>query len=84
MEAAIAVLLGFVVDIRPFLGGDSWTLGESALGFDTALGPGTLFQRYSFEAESTEALSTVQRQQLVELIDYMKPAHTHLVRIIEP
>jgi phage tail-like protein len=84
MESLISFVLGIQVDIRPYLGLASWTLGVSELGVDTALGPGTSFLRYSFEAVTDEDLTELQRRRMIELIEYMKPAHTHLIRVIEP
>jgi hypothetical protein len=59
-------------------------LGVSELGIDTALAGGTSFQKFSFEAVSPITLTETQRRRVIELINYMKPAHTHFIRLIEP
>lgn len=85
MEAMIAYVLGFNVDVRPYYDPDSfWILGLSALGSDTVLGPGSEFLKYSFEVESSINLTETQRRRLVEIVEWMKPAHTHFVRLLEP
>jgi phage tail-like protein len=85
MEALISYLIGVDVDIRPYAGDpDVWVLGDDELGESTYLGPGTQFLLYAFEGESPDALSETQRRRILEVIDYMKPAHTHMVRLLEP
>ncbi len=63
---------------------DALILGESELGVSWSLGPGSSFQRYSFTVTSLHVLTVLQRQQLTAIVDYMKPAHTHFVSLIEP
>lgn len=85
IEATVAFILGFEIDVQPFLNpAGTWTLGVSALGQDTILGPGTSFLRYSFQVEVFQDLTEVQRRRLIEIVNYMKPAHTHFIRLIEP
>ncbi len=48
------------------------------------LGPGTSFALYSFEIISPIALTQEQRDRITDIANYMKPAHTHLIQIIEP
>ena len=61
-----------------------FALGESELGVDWELGPSDRFARYAFDVEVTRALSERERRVLRELVDYLKPAHTHFVELIEP
>jgi phage tail-like protein len=61
-----------------------WILGVSDLGDDTDLAPGTSRERFSFDIVSPVFLSDEQRTQIRQIAEYMKPAHTHLVRILEP
>lgn len=81
--SVVRFFLGIDIDIVAFTE-EGWILGVSELDVDTILGPGTLRERYSFDAISPIALTDDQRAQIRQIIQYMKPAHTHLVRIIEP
>ena len=81
--AAVLFFLGIVVTITDYVG-DTLTLGESELGVDWSLGPAGSFALYAFDVHSPVALSDAQRTQLVALVQYMKPAHTHFVNLIEP
>jgi len=84
MEAVLSFFLGVVIDIQAYELGAVWSLGESELGDDTYLGPGTAFLHYAFEAVSPTALTQAQRDRLRDIVNYMKPAHTHFMRIVEP
>lgn len=85
IESVVNFLLNVPVDVRPYLGvGPTWVLGESELGIDTYLGPGTSFLRFSFEVETFVNVDETTRRRLIEIVQYMKPAHTHFVRLIEP
>ncbi len=61
---------------------DGWVLGESELGYDTRLAPSSRYQRYSFTLRVFAALTAVQTSQLTQIVDLMKPGHTHLVGIL--
>ncbi len=80
---AIRFFLGLEVDIRAYTG-EALVLGESLLGEDWVLGPGGTFAAYAFEVFAPRALSREERQRLRAIIEYMKPAHTHLARLVEP
>jgi phage tail-like protein len=85
IESVVNFILNISVDVRPYLGErPTWVLGESELGIDTFLGPGTSFLRFSFEVEAFINLDETTRRRLIEIVQYMKPAHTHFVRLIEP
>lgn len=58
--------------------------GETEPADVASLGPGTLFDLYSFVVISPVNLTAVQRDRITQIVDLMKPAHTHLVRIDEP
>jgi phage tail-like protein len=84
---------GIISTIRFFLGLEvtveaytsiGWILGEDLLGESTILGPGTSRERYSFDVIATVFLTDEQRTLIRKLVDYMKPAHTHLINIVEP
>ena len=85
IESVVNFILNVQVDVRPYLDfHPTWDLGLSELGVDTFLGPGTLFLRYSFEVEAFVNLNETTRRRLIEIVQYMKPAHTHFVKLIEP
>ena len=80
---AIRFFQGLEVRIVPF-NTTGWILGESELGEDTILGPSTQFALYAFNVEVDVILTEEQRTRLNFIVEYMKPAHTHFVNLIEP
>jgi len=84
IENAIRFFLGIdVAAITPFAG-TTLVLGESELGVDWELGPSNRFARYAFNVEVEVPLSDTERRQIRAIVDYLKPAHTHFVDLIEP
>jgi hypothetical protein len=83
MKNAIRFFLGLEVDITAYAG-EALILGESLLGEDWILGPSGFFSAYAFEVVVPRALSTEERPRLRQIVDYMKPAHTHFARLVEP
>jgi phage tail-like protein len=83
IKNAIRFFLGLEVEIVAY-SGEALVLGESLLGENWILGPAGSFAAYSFEVVVPRALSAEQRRRLRAIVDYMKPAHTHLARIVEP
>jgi len=84
IENAIRFFLGIdITTITPFAG-TTLVLGESELGVDWELGPSDRFARYAFDVEVDIPLSTTERSQIRAIVDYLKPAHTHFVQLIEP
>jgi hypothetical protein len=83
IKNAIRFFLGIEVDIVSYAG-EGLVLGESLLGEDWVLGPSGAFAAYSFEVVVPRALASEERRRLRAIVDYMKPAHTHLARIVEP
>ena len=85
---AIRFFLGIEVTINALIS-EGWILGDDELG-DFAnegtaiLGPGTAFDKYSFEVISPINLTDEQREQMTSIVRYMKPAHEHFVRLVEP
>lgn len=79
----VRFFLGLEVTIRSFLS-EGWILGEDELGEDTYLAPSSSRERYSFEVVSPVVLTEEQRDRIEILVEYMKPAHTHHVRTVEP
>jgi len=84
IENAIRFFLGIdITAITPFAG-TTLVLGESELGVDWELGPSDRFARYAFDVEVDIPLGTTERSQIRAIVDYLKPAHTHFVQLIEP
>jgi phage tail-like protein len=83
MRNAIRFFLGLEVEIIAYRG-ESLILGESLLGVDWVLGPSDSFSAYAFEVVAPRALTAEERRRLRQIVDYMKPAHTHFVRLVEP
>lgn len=84
IENAIRFFLGIdVTAVTPFTG-TALVLGESELGVDWELGPAERFARYAFNVEVDVPLSVIERRQIRAIVDYLKPAHTHFVDLVEP
>lgn len=84
IENAIRFFLGIdITAISPFAI-TTLILGESELGVDWELGPSDRFARYAFNVEVDIPLSDSKRRQLRAIVEYMKPAHTHFVDLLEP
>lgn len=88
IENAIRFFLGIESQVRPWSNdtlslGES-ELGESELGEDWVLGLSSSFVRYAFDVQVTDILSPTQRTQIRTLVDYLKPAHTRFVTLLEP
>lgn len=87
---AVRFFTALEITIIPYtLGG--MELGESELGdvglFDSGtweLGPSGSFAAYAFNVTVLVLLTVAQRRQIVDIVNYMKPAHTHFVELIEP
>jgi phage tail-like protein len=84
IENAIRFFLGIdITAITPFAG-STLILGESELGVDWELGPSDRFARYAFNVEVDVPLTNTERKRLRTIVDYLKPAHTHFVDLLEP
>jgi len=84
IENAIRFFLGIdVTSITPFTG-TTLVLGESELGVNWELGPSDRFARYAFDVKVNLPLTATERRQIRAIVDYLKPAHTHFVDLIEP
>lgn len=89
--SVIQFFLNIAVTVDPFnTDVDTVVLGESELGDavsgggDWQLGPGTSYGLYCFDVTAPQILTDTQRSQMLQIINYMKPAHTHLVSLNEP
>jgi phage tail-like protein len=84
IQNAVRFFLGIDISaITPF-NADTLFLGESELGVDWVLGPSDRFARYAFNVEVARILAARERQQLRAIVEYLKPAHTHFVDLVEP
>jgi phage tail-like protein len=82
-KAAIINLARFFLQITVTVtawADDTWVIGESELGVDTDLGPSGdngWRELYTFTVESTTVLTEEQRRWLGQIVDEVKPHHTH-------
>ena len=86
----VRFFLGIEVVVNSF-SAEGWELGIDELGGSgvgeegtAILGPGTSFGLYSFEIAAPIILTQEQRDRITDIANYMKPAHTHLIQIVEP
>lgn len=84
IQNAIRFFVGVEVTCDEYNSGDTWELGVSELGEGSILGPSSQFLLYSFTVVSPIVLTQVQRDEITEIVEYMKPAHTHFLGLIEP
>ena len=80
---AIRFFLRLEVQITAYAG-EALTLGESLLGDDWVLGPSSSFAALAFEVTSPRVLTAEERRRLRQIVEYLKPAHTHFARLVEP
>jgi hypothetical protein len=76
--------LRVVLHPATFFASEALVLGESELGVDWILGPSNRFARYAFDVVVGVPLTDAQRKQLRAIVEYLKPAHTHFVTLVEP
>jgi phage tail-like protein len=81
---AVRFFLGIDIAAITALAATALVLGESELGVDWDLGPSKRFARYAFDVKVARLLSDTERRQLRTIVEYLKPAHTHFVNLIEP
>ena len=81
---AVRFFLGVEVAAVTAYAGEALVLGESELGVDWILGPSSRFARYAFDVIVGVPLTDAQRKQLRAIVEYLKPAHTHFVTLVEP
>lgn len=80
---AVRFFLGLEVELIAYAG-EGLVLGEARLGEDWILGPSGAFAAFAFEIVAPRALEPEERRRLRQIVEYMKPAHTHFVRLVEP
>ena len=81
---AIRFFLGIEVEAIVAYSGEALVLGESMLGVDWILGPSSRFARYAFDVHVGVVLTETQRRQIRAIVHYVRPAHTHFIRLVEP
>lgn len=81
---AVRFFLGVEIQAVTAYVGEALVLGESELGVDWILGPSSRFALYAFDVIVDVPLTDAQRSQLRAIVEYLKPAHTHFVNLIEP
>ena len=81
---AVRFFLGVEIEAVTAYAGEALVLGESELGVDWILGPSSRFARYAFDVIVVVPLTDAQRKQLRAIVEYLKPAHTHFVTLVEP
>jgi phage tail-like protein len=81
---AIRFFLGVDITAITGLAESALVLGESELGVDWELGPSDRFARYAFSIVVARVLAALERKQLRAIVEYLKPAHTHFVDLVEP
>jgi phage tail-like protein len=81
---AIRFFLGVDIAAITGLAESALVLGDSELGVDWELGPSDRFARYAFSIVVARVLAARERKQLRAIVEYLKPAHTHFVDLIEP
>jgi hypothetical protein len=83
IENAVRFFLGLEVQIDAHHV-TSLVLGESELGVDWVLGPSDRRALYTFDLVVGRALTARERDQMVQIAEWMKPVHTHIGRLREP
>ena len=81
---AVFFFMGIEINLVAINEGVSWTLGVSELGEETIFATVNRRLLYSFEVIVPVVLTTAQTATMLSIIDYMKAAHEHIVRVIEP
>lgn len=80
IEDAVGFFLDKTVAVVPWnIPSDTWVLGESLLGYNTYVGPSQSFVRYSFYLEHNVTLTEAEKSITREIIEFIRPAHTHFV-----
>ena len=84
LEDAVEFFIGKTIEVIPVnIPSDTWILGESFLGTDTYIGPSQSAIRYTFDIDSTDTLTSAERDIITELVELFRPAHTHFRGFVE-
>lgn len=81
MENAVLFFIGKAIEVLPdYIPQETWELGISELGRNTYVGPSASSIRYSFYVKHTLPLTDDEKTIITEIIEFMRPAHTHFQR----
>jgi phage tail-like protein len=84
IEDIVGFFLGKTVEVEDwYIPDDTWTLGESELGYDTYLGPSLSFVRYAFYLKHTDALTNEDKDIIRQIVAFVRPAHTHFIGFMQ-
>ncbi len=84
IKNAVRFFLGIDIVAITAFNADALVLGESLLGVDWVLGPSGRFAKYAFNVVVAAILTPTERKRLRAIVEYLKPAHTHFVDLVEP
>jgi phage tail-like protein len=84
IKNAVRFFLGIDIVAITAFNADTLVLGESLLGVDWVLGPSDRFAKYAFNVVVARILAATERKRLRAIVEYLKPAHTHFVDLVEP
>ena len=84
IKNAVRFFLGIDIVAITAFNADTLVLGESLLGVDWVLGPSDRFAKYAFNVVVVRILVATERKRLRAIVEYLKPAHTHFVDLVEP
>jgi phage tail-like protein len=84
VQYALRFFLGLSALVLDYLDEIGWALGDGELGWDTWLGLDHARAFYSFDVLVDRVLTDAEEKQVRQIVEYMKPAHTHLIKIVEP
>jgi phage tail-like protein len=84
IKNAVRFFLGIDIVAITAFNADTLVLGESLLGVDWVLGPSDRFAKYAFNVVVARLLTPTERKHLRAIVEYLKPAHTHFVDLVEP
>jgi len=80
---AIRLLLGLDIQAVVAYADSTSVLDGPDSGIGLNLGSADRFPRYAFSIEVDVVLTDKQRRQIRALVEYLKPAHTHFLRLVE-
>ena len=84
IKNVVRFFLGFEIEIEGSDDEEGMELGVSELGIDWVLGIGDVRLAYTFSIVLDFNPTDEERKRLIRIVNYMKPAHTHLGEIVEP
>jgi phage tail-like protein len=80
---AIRFFMGLEVEVLP-LTADLLGLGEAEIGVNWILGTSERYALYSFNIRVDRELSETEKKQLRDIVELVKPGHTHFIELLMP